>query len=336
MKKVLFATSALVAFSGAAFAEVAVTGDARIGMVYDSAATDGKGGTTGAFNVVNRARVKFTMTGESDAGLSYGASFRADQAGKAKSNGADNMGAGHVWVSGTYGKLSAGDVDSAAESAVGDLAGVGLTGLRDFNETSYLTSDLDGGQDANMLYEYAINGVNLYASFQDGYKGLTGEKNKATGWSLGAAYEMAGYKLAIGYEKADHFYLEIPSIHDDVGITFTNTENAHNLALSAQTTFNDVTVKGIYSTTKFDVVGGQDGVKLDQVGVSGEYTMANGVALAGFYKHNKLDDVKADAIGLGAGYDLGGGATVKGGLVSYKLGERDRNVVADAGLSFKF
>ena len=348
MKKVLFATSALVAFAGAASAEVAVTGDARIGMLYDSAAVcstpgvDGCGvdGTRGAWNVVNRARVHFTMTGESDAGLSFGAKFRADQAGAARTghNGLSGS-AGEVWVSGVYGKLSVGDVDSASEKAVGDLAEVGLTGLRFWNETSYLTSDLDGETDANLLYEYSINGVNLYASFQDGFVGMSGDKNRATGWSLGASYEMAGYKVGIGYEKADRFHIELPGMDGTVGLNLAN--KASSLALSASTTFNDVTVKGLYSTTKIkDAYANGDDAKYDQYGLSAEYTMANGVGLAGFYKHNKLEDVKANALGLGASYDIGGGATIKGGLVSYKYSvpgvDSDREMIADFGLSFKF
>ena len=69
MKKVLFATSCLVAFAGAAAAEVAVSGDGRMGMVYD--------GDDMQFS--SRARAKFTMTGESDSGLAFGAAFRVDQ-----------------------------------------------------------------------------------------------------------------------------------------------------------------------------------------------------------------------------------------------------------------
>ena len=66
MKKVLFATSALVLSAGFASAEVALSGDGRMGMIYD--------GNDVQFS--SRARVKFTLTGESDAGLSFGAAFR--------------------------------------------------------------------------------------------------------------------------------------------------------------------------------------------------------------------------------------------------------------------
>ena len=69
MKKVLFATSALVALAGAASAEVAVSGDGRMGMIYD--------GEDIQFS--SRARAKFTMTGTSDSGLEFGGAFRVDQ-----------------------------------------------------------------------------------------------------------------------------------------------------------------------------------------------------------------------------------------------------------------
>ena len=103
MKTVLWATSALVAFAGVAAAEVTVSGDARIGMRYDSnldsEALDDLGiDVEEGWNVVSRARVHFRMSGETDSGLSFGASLRADQAGNAnRSSNSSNI-EGTVWI----------------------------------------------------------------------------------------------------------------------------------------------------------------------------------------------------------------------------------------------
>ena len=71
MKKVLLATTMLVAGASIAAAEVTVSGDARMGVVNNFA------GDT-SFN--SRARVAFALSAESESGLSFGASFRADNA----------------------------------------------------------------------------------------------------------------------------------------------------------------------------------------------------------------------------------------------------------------
>ncbi|NJS38490.1 MAG: porin [Rhodobacteraceae bacterium] len=77
--------------------------------------------------------MEFTLSGETDGGLSFGASFRADNAA-----GANAGTAGSVFISGGFGTLSMGDVDGAANAALGHVDGVGLTGLGDLNEVTYL------------------------------------------------------------------------------------------------------------------------------------------------------------------------------------------------------
>ena len=164
MKKVLFATSALVLSAGFASAEVALSGDGRMGIIYD--------GNDAQFS--SRARVRFNLSGESDAGLSFGASFRVDQEnynGNQYRSAARGT-AGAIWISGTYGKLSMGDTVSASERAIGDLYEVGYTdgsfGV-DIEEISYLTGDgVNLNQGPNILYEYTINNISLYASASDG------------------------------------------------------------------------------------------------------------------------------------------------------------------------
>ena len=157
MKKILLATSILAGTAGLAAAEVSLSGSARMGLLQDFGDVD-----TG---FTSRARVVFTLSGESDAGFSFGASFRADNADEANDDGS----AGSVFLSSEYGKLSMGDVDGAALSAVGHIDGVGLTGLSDLNESIFIANggledNADGAfgtgiglvtDDPTALYEYS-------------------------------------------------------------------------------------------------------------------------------------------------------------------------------------
>lgn len=329
MKKVLFATSALVLTAGFASAEVALSGDGRMGFIYD--------GDDMQFS--SRARVKFTLTGETDSGLSFGGSFRADNASSAK-----NGTAGSVWISGAYGKLSMGDVDSAAEAAIGDLYEVGYTGgafAGDIEEISYLGTDLDN-QGPVALYEYSINGFNLYASMSDGSAtACTGavvgslgcnrvaDKNTDTAWSLAANYDLNGYKIGLGYSK-----------HGD----------AKEIVLGGEATFNEIGVKAIYAdysnraySNSILQAAGVSSIELDRTfGLSAKYDMANGVGVQGFWRRDKVSyittanmkgDEDFDSFGIGASYDLGGGATLAGGIVDT---DYLKDTVADFGIKFKF
>ena len=89
MKKILLATTMLIGTAGFAAAEVSVSGDARMGITKSE-------GADAQFS--NRARVKFSLSGESDSGIAFSASFRADNAGDASSGTA-----GTVSISGAFG-----------------------------------------------------------------------------------------------------------------------------------------------------------------------------------------------------------------------------------------
>ncbi|HOZ32351.1 MAG TPA: porin [Tabrizicola sp.] len=163
MKTLLTSTALLLASVSFASAEITLSGSARMGVI-DDFGDDNTGFTS-------RARVEFSLSGETDGGLSFGASFRADNA-----SGANSGTAGSVFVSGAFGKLSMGDVDGAANAAVGHVDGVGLTGLGDLNESTFLANggndlDADGDitgsnevEDPSALYTYSAGDLNLYIS----------------------------------------------------------------------------------------------------------------------------------------------------------------------------
>jgi outer membrane protein OmpU len=237
MKQILLASTALVAFAGAAAAEVAISGSGRMGMVYDKSivndnlvrGSDGRitRSSDAGFRFDSRVRVAFTLTQETDSGVTFGGTVRADNA----SNGNSGKG-GSVFMSGAFGKLSMGDVDGAAEAAVGNLSGVGYTGLGDFNEAFYLqqgNSDLDSNEELSAfalpaaLYEYTTGPASFYFSIgnpggiaikpdffnindDDGVNIGDYEVSDAVidhAFGVGAKYSIDNYSFGVGYESID-------------------------------------------------------------------------------------------------------------------------------------
>lgn len=307
MKKVLLASTVLALSATVAAAEVTVTGAARMGVAYNSEAPNELGFTS-------RVRAIFTMSGESDSGLAFGASIRADNAAAGNNgtggdvNGAGSMSAGNVFVSGAFGKLSMGDVDGAAELVVGDLDGVGLTGLGDLNENLYL-SNSDASRRSAARYEYTTGGLTFALSADNPQNDTVATGNV---YSIGAKYAVDAYSVSLGYETAD-----IGGVSVD------------HVILGGAATFSGVTVKAVYG--KADI-GAAD---LKQYGLSASYSM-DALSLTGFYRVEDLAGSKDKFAGIGGAYDLGGGASVVGGLVDVNPAFGAGETRADLGLSFSF
>ena len=325
MKKFLIASTALVALSGAAAAEITFSGDAQIGLKYDNRLWDADAlDTRSGWNVQSRARFTVTMTGETDTGLSFGAKLRPTSANhKSYDKESRDTFSGNttVWIEGVYGKLTVGDVDSAIEQAIGDLVQLGNSGLEFYNEMFYLATDtFEAHDNKGVVYSYQYGDATFFASFEDRYVAYSGTEYDGNSWSLGASYDVQQYSFGIGYSSGQDF----------------GDGKFNSWGLMASGTFNDLTVKGLY------IEGKDDDDKLKQYGISGDYTMVNGVGVQGFYRVNDWDDTagKEKILGLGASYDLGGGASVNGGVVHIRDNEglptTEKRTIADVGVAFKF
>lgn len=317
MKKLLLASTALVLSAGVAAADVAVGGDGRMGI------QDGFGDEDLRFT--SRIRISFSASGETDGGLTFGGSIRADNAGAATirdasgnavgdtgfdptdgplslGGGGVNGQAGEVFIEGAFGRLSMGDVDGAAEAAVGDISGVGLTGLGDRNESTYIASL--GGNAPGVLYEYSAAGFTGYLSASNPGNPISGASSDNVAWSLGATYSFGDFSVLAGYED--------------------NDAGTDHIIVGGTASFAGATLKAIFGTAS----GAVDG---DQYGVSLDYTF-DAITGTVFYK----DDSELggnEAYGIGASYDLGGGASLKAGFVQ---DETVDDQAYDFGISFSF
>jgi outer membrane protein OmpU len=314
MKRHLLASTMILAASlGAAQAEVTLSGSARMGVI-DNFGADNTGFTS-------RARVEFTLSGETDGGLSFGASFRADNA-----VGANAGTAGSVFISGGFGTLSMGDVDGAANAALGQVDGVGLTGLSDLNELTYLSnggSDFDGDGnifdsnetvDPSALYTYSAGDLSVFVS------STNPSDNLDLAVAIGAKYTIGNVSVAAAFENNN----------DQDG----TPSDIDNVMLGVTGTFGAVTAKAIYGQA--DSLG----VTADQFALSLTYT-ADALSATAFYADdselsNLPSDItagSAEAYGVGASYDLGGGAKVVGGYVKNQTADTS---AVDLGVSFSF
>lgn len=326
MKKVLLASTVLAMTATVAAADVTVSGSARMGVAYNSEAPNELGFTS-------RVRVAFGLSGETDTGLAFGASIRADNAGNGNNgvtrtvarapgtgtgngdvNGAGNQAAGSVFVSGAFGKLSMGDVDGAAELVTGDLAGVGLTGLGDLNESAFL-SNSDSNRRSAARYEYSTAGLTFAVSADNPQNDAAALENV---YSIGVKYSVDAYAVGLGYETSD-----------------VNGVSVDHIIASGEATFSGVTLKAVYG--KADDFAGIAGNDLTQYGISAKYSM-DALTVTGFHRIAEIGTVKDKYTGIGASYALGGGASVVGGLVDVNYGAAGSvdQTRADLGLSFSF
>ncbi len=289
MKKVLLATSILAASAGFAAAEVAVSGSARMGLIYD--------GDDTYFS--SRVRIVFTASGETDGGLSFGASMRADQFG-GNDNGAPFGNSeltnddSTVYISGAFGKLTFGDVDSAAEALVGQVSAVGFTDLGSYNEVGYFGNN----PKTAMLYEYSTGALTF---------ALGAGQLGSDAYSVAVKYSTDAFSVALGYE--------------DEGFGFDD----QTLSLGGSATFGAATVKA--------VVLDSDHSSDTDFALSVDYVAGAATVTAFYASHSDIYAGKnGEYVGIGASYDLGGGAAVKGGIVSLDGDE----TIADVGITMSF
>lgn len=374
MKKVLLATTMLVAGASIAAADVTLSGDARMGILSrgsDNAAT--RNTDEGAVAFTSRARVAFTLSGESDSGLSFGGTFRADNAA-----GAAAGTAGNVFISGAFGKLSMGDVDGAAQMATGHVQQTSLTGLNDWSESTFIGAGglnavnqnvLDGTfavvnsndtQDPTLLYEYSAGAFTGYFSLTNPADVLVNTAvvpapannvlvSNAEAMAIGVKYTFGDYYAGLGYEKLSGFIagnqivappaLPGPAPVAPGAVAVDNTDLKHTVVTLGGTVAG-VTVKALYGKASGTYAGANvaaPGFTGKQYALSASYTTGAITGTAFYTDDSGLNGMGGTvAYGIGASYDLGGGARVVGGVAQTKVNGPADQTAFDLGVAFTF
>ncbi|MBF9044548.1 porin [Rhodobacterales bacterium HKCCE4037] len=347
MKKVLFATTALVASAGFAYADVSLSGSAQMGVQggeeFDA---DVPGIVDQETQFVQDIDVTFTLSGETDGGLTFGAAVDLDES--AGSVGTDDAGVA-IFISGDFGTLTMGDTDGALDAAMQD-PNVTAGSIND-DETSHVglvNSYLDGAYDGQILsYSYTVAGFTIIGSIEMDDTGA-----RDNGYAIGARYTGdfgggsytvgAGYQVAtprdswmLGNFNASAFDFAIGGDGID---SDTDGDGVESIAMGEA--IGEVTATGISGSvaldagltvtaayTMYEATGndlGVEGVSFDatHMAIGASYTF-DAITVAANYGTVEIDNLgDFYGYGLSAAYDLGGGLSVHAG---YGLSDYDYN-----------
>lgn len=286
---------------------------ARIDATVTTAVAKKSDTTTAA----NRVRISFAGSGETDSGLTYGFSARADQSNT--SNG------GTQYISGAFGKVTMGDIDGADEQIVGNLAGVGFSGAGSHQEFAYQSTD------HNVGYNISMAGVSFAAS-TDLVRGADETKtgsNSAMGlkWSG----DMSGATVGIGLGQSKIGTATENSMSASVamgGLTIKAVSHTNdNGPFVASTAASLSSASGTAHTA---AVADANNYDTDTTGLSISYTM-DAMTVTAFTRTEETQGIAdKDYSGIGFAYNMGG-ATLKAGFV-----DADNISVMDFGLNFSF
>ena len=310
MKHILLATTALVATAGVASADIALSGSAEMGIF------GGDGIETQFHTDVD---VTFTMSGETDNGLSFGASVDLDEGGSGADAHADDTEDGGATIFVAYGPvtLTMGDVDGAFDAAMKEAI-IGSAIADDHEHGGYNgNSGFDGAFDGQIAQlKYTASSFTGYLSVEQDETGTFDPI-----WGLGVTYsaELAGLSLG-------------------VGLGYQTAEDVSVWGLSVDTTFNNG-IQGILNYSEMDL---NTGTNQSHVGVAFGYSMnalTVGVNYGKFTDLGGLSGLDSSGYGLAVNYDLGGGLEAQFGYGNSELEFGGASVDADSwslGLAMSF
>ena len=287
MKKVLFATTALVASAGIASAQgVELSGSAEMGIV------GGDMTTAGNVEFWTDIDIKFSLSGETDNGLTFGATIDLDESQDSNGNFAGTDGGPEsVFLSGNFGTLTMGDTDGALDWALADLDRI--ADINDSNTThggfngngSLDGNGLHDGQVARYDYSFGDFAFAVSAELDD-----TGVADPTFG--IGGKYsgDLGGVTLGVGIGYQDY------AVDSAVGV-------------SLDATFSNITVALNYTDMGDSDAGG---VSETHIGIGAFYSM-DALSLGVNWGQYEEGASTQSGWGLAANYDLGGGAVVQFG-----------------------
>ncbi len=290
MKKVLFATTALIASAGIASAQgVEVSGFAELGIFDDDTETQ--------FHT--DIDVTFTMSGETDAGLTFGASIDLDESDDGDAFAADTQGGESIFISGTFGTLTMGDTDGAFDRAMTEAIIGGS--IQDNHEHAGYNGNagFDGTYDGQVArYDYSFGDFGFSASAEIDDTGA-GDEVLGLGVTYSAALGGVDLGFGLGYQTVDTGALDADLIGVSIDADFAGGFEA---------IFNYSTVDADGLADDPEHIGLALGYSVDALTVA--------VNWGEFSDWVLNTDPNTDGVGLIVNYDLGGGAEVQFGYGS--------------------
>ena len=337
MKNILFATTALVATAGIASADVSISGFAEIG-VFDNG--------NGDMQLFNDIDVTFSMTGETEGGMSFGASVDLDEISDVAVNAAtDNNSAAGIAanISGSFGTVTLGDTDGASDWALTETAIGGALADDHTAHAGYSgNSPLDGVSDGQILrWDNTVGAMGVAISFEQAADGATSDNDDTV--QIGLKYTMdagsATIGLGIGYADAGTQTVAgdaaVPASFDPTDTTGATliagtaagadvTGDTNGMGISLSLASGNLT--GVLNYSDGEALGFDTSHVALGLGVTMD-ALTVGVNWGEF----DIDDVKTNGVGLAVNYDMGGGAVFQ---LGYGDGEGTDTMSMGLALSF--
>ena len=320
MKKVLFATTALVLSAGFASADISLSGYGRFGLSYDS----GNSGAKSKTWVEQRLRLDIKATTQTDAGVMFGAKFRiqyddGDSSGGAGANAAQFI-MGYEGLTVQVGNVTTAIDEDTAGLFYASEIGLTDTSFGDSRSSFYTYSSKAYGTSASsrtgVYAKYTIAGVTAEASYIDpnqyGDNGALGanEKSLVLSYATGPLTVAAGATWdGAGEQNNNIWYVAGKYAFTDqwaAGLTYIDEGKDAGYDLG-----KTITAYASYTTGPLEVLGY----------VSHDSDVAE-----------EIDYKKDTVFGIGANYDLGGGVSLKGALHR----NQDNDTYGEFGVKFKF
>ena len=311
MKKILFASSALMLVSAgvAAAQEVTFGGYGRFGLVYDEGNSDSA--TAKETRLEQRFRLNIGANTTTDSGVKFEGRFQLE-ANDESTGGATGRGPGAAGFAVSYEglRVDIGHVSDVFDS--GDVInifghGIGLTDLVETNN-AFGGNGIDeqgfgeGDIDQNIVkVRYTVADFTVAASYTED-NDLTGDTSY---YQIGAAYSFGDHKIGAAYGDRDNL---------------------------AEESYWAVNAEGEFGALGYNIlVGDSDAIDDVVVGVSFSYDVSSATELRVASSFGG-DDTNEDAYGIGFRHKLGGGVSLRGGA-----GQNiDGDTVADLGVRFDF
>ncbi|MEM6311130.1 MAG: porin [Pseudomonadota bacterium] len=303
MKKVLFATTALIAVGGMAAADghagVTLSGSSRFGVEYTEDRTSASGADS-ELEIHNRFTLNIDASVDTDSGIEFFSRVRirgGNEAGEGDTTGASGVSAPRVGMRTGGFTLAVGNILGALESTPGLYSGsVGLTGLSwgnlPINNTSAGTFYWDSFSSAGG----GANGVEVIYS-GDGFGAHLSHSEVSDETSVNLSYSFGDWTVALGASDATG--------EDTVLLTVGGSLGAVDLGLKLANVEDD-----------------------DTATLWGSFDVGAGTTITAYASSG--DGGVDDSYGLGFTYSLGG-AVLAGGIADVR-----GTTTADLGVRFSF
>ena len=284
MKKVLFATTALVATAGVAAADVTFGGYGRFGVFYDSDTDKVTPGDQSSTDVTSRFRLQIDATAESDGGITFGARVRIQQ-----NEGQQGQTNGARFFARTGGlEVGVGNIYGALEFMPGMYPiDLGLTGLGydytayNFRADAYSSGGLGNSGDNGVEVMYSAGDLSFHMSASD-----TDDRIAAH-----VAYTYSGWTFALGAQDSDN-------------------ANDTELAVSVAGNIGPANVTLAYADN------GDDG---DHIVLAGRFDVGAATNIEVYVAD--ADYGSDTGYGIDFNHDLGGGTSLRGGVAKRLNGD---------------